>query len=79
MSPISTLTTQLSASLKRPGSRTLSLLDRALSYLTPFESKQAAVNSPAERTDLLDLLNTHRLLLTPYLDTDRIESHLKHM
>ncbi len=76
MSKVSELTAQLTRSLRSPTSRTLRLLDRALSYLTPFESPKATVTSPSERQDLLTLLNIHRDLLTPYLDTDRIESNL---
>ncbi|MDE5872229.1 MAG: hypothetical protein K2H22_09850, partial [Muribaculaceae bacterium] len=38
---LSTLTSELSASLRRPGRKTLSLINKALSYLTPFESPGA--------------------------------------
>ena len=75
---ISDLTYQLSESMKKPGRKTLSLIEKALSYLSPFESPEAAVVSPAERYDLLTLLATHRVILSPYLDTDRIESHLRY-
>ena len=75
---IQELTSQLTASLKHPGRKTLTLIDRALAYLTPFESSRATVTSTAERTDLLQLLNVHRMILSPYIDTDRIETHLRH-
>ncbi len=77
MSPISTLTLQLSASLKRPGRKTLSLIDKALSYLLPFESVKAQPSSAYEKHELLELLHTHRLLLSPYLDTARVEWNLR--
>ena len=70
------LTAELTRSLRRPTRKTLSLINKALSYLTPFESAQATTTSRAERADLLHLLNTHRLVLSPYMDLDRIESHL---
>ncbi len=76
-SAIAKLTADLSASLRRPTSRTLRLLDRALSYLTPFESPKASTASPAERRDLLALLATHRMPLSPYLDVDRVETNLR--
>ena len=72
------LTYELSESLRKPTRRTLSLINKALSYLTPFESGQAKVASTTERADLLILLNTHRMVLCPYADLDRIESHLIH-
>ena len=72
------LTYELSVSLRKPTRRTLSLINKALSYLIPFESGQAKVASMAERTDLLTLLNTHRMVLCPYADLDRIEWHLQH-
>ncbi len=65
MTSISKLSADLSASLRRPSSRTLRLLDRALSYLTPFESPLARTASPSERQDLLALLATHRAPLSP--------------
>ncbi len=77
VSKVAELSAQLSRSLKRPNSRTLRLIDRALSYLTPFESPKASVTSLSEKKDLLDLLNIHRMVLTPYLDTARIEWNLK--
>ncbi len=77
MSKVEELTIQLSKSLTRPSSRTLRLLDRALSYLTPFESPKASTTSPAERQDLLALLTTHRMPLSPYLDVDRVERNLR--
>ncbi len=77
MTSISKLSADLSASLRRPSSRTLRLLDRALSYLTPFESPLARTASPSERRDLLALLATHRAPLSPYLDLDRIERNLR--
>ena len=70
------LTAELTRSLRRPPRKTLSLINKALSYLTPFESAQARTASASERDDLLLLLNTHRLVLSPYMDLDRIESHL---
>ncbi len=77
VSKVAELTAQLSRSLNKPNRRTLSLIDKALSYLTPFESPQAGVASPSEKQDLLDLLRAHRLVLTPYIDTDRIEWNLR--
>ncbi len=74
---IAKLTDDLKRSLKRPSSRTLRLIDKALSYLTPFESSLARVTSASEKKDLLDLLNIHRMVLTPYIDTDRIEWNLR--
>ena len=73
------LTAQLTDSLRHPTRRTLSLINKALSYLTPFESPRASVTSISEKKDLLNLLNTHRQLLSPYIDTDRIESHILHL
>ena len=70
------LTKELSVSLRHPTRRTLSLINKALYHLTPFESPQATTTSRTERADLLHLLNTHRLILSPYMDLDRIESHL---
>ena len=77
MTTIGALTSQLTASMKKPGARTLTLIDKALSYLTPFESAKASAVSQYEKRELLELLNTHRPLLTPYLDADRIESNLR--
>lgn len=77
MSKVEELSCELTRSLKRPSRRTLRLLDRALSYLTPFESPRARTTSPSERRDLLALLTTHRLPLSPYLDVDRIERNLR--
>ena len=74
---ITTLTAQLTASLRKPTRRTLALIDKALSYLTPFESSQARTASATERSELLSLLNTHRMVLSPYLDPDLIETHLR--
>ena len=73
------LSSQLSESLRHPTRKTLSLINKALSYLTPFESPKATVTSPSEKRDLLNLLTTHRQLLSPYIDTDRIESHILHL
>lgn len=70
------LTAELTRSLRRPTRKTLSLINKALSYLTPFEQPEARTASPSERRDLLELLNTHRMILCPYMDLDRIESHL---
>ena len=77
ISSISDLTNQLTVSMRKPSRRTLTLINKALSYLTPFESPRAAVSSYAEKTDLLELLNEHRNALSPYLDLDRIERNLK--
>ena len=71
------LTCEISLSLRRPGRRTLTLIDKALSYLTPFESPRATVASSAERRDLLELLDTHRMTLCPYLDIDKVEWNLR--
>ena len=76
-SKVARLTADLSRSLRRPGRRTLALIDSALSYLTPFESPLARTASGAERRDLLTLLRVHRPVLRPYLDTDRIERNLR--
>ena len=75
---IESLTYELTKSLRRPTSRTLSLIEKALNYLSPFESAEATAASPTERQDLLELLNTHRMILCPYMDLDRIETHLRH-
>ena len=72
------LSAQLTESLCRPSPRTLRLIERALSYLSPFESSKSIVTSASEKEDLLELLDTHRLTLSPYLDLDRIESNLRH-
>ncbi len=77
MSKVEELTLQLSKSLTRPNGKTLRLLDRALSYLTPFESPLAKTASPSERRDLLELLAAHRMPLSPYLDVDRVERNLR--
>ena len=77
VSKVARLTADLSRSLRRPGRRTLALIDSALSYLTPFESPLARTASGAERRDLLTLLRVHRPVLRPYLDTDRIERNLR--
>ncbi len=77
VSKVAELTAQLSHSLKRPNRRTLSLIDKALSYLTPFESPRAQAASSSEKQDLLSLLAAHRMVLTPYIDTDRIEFNLR--
>ena len=71
------LSAQLTESLRKPGRKTLSLINKALSYLTPFESPKATVASPTERRDLLALLDSHRMVLTPYLDVDLIECNLR--
>ncbi len=77
-SAIAKLSSELTASLRKPSRRTLALIDKALSYLTPFESPKASVTSASEKKDLLDLLNIHRMVLLPYLDTDRIERNLRY-
>ena len=71
------LTAELTASLRHPTRRTLSLINKALSHLTPFESPKASPTSPSERTELLAMISTHRWTLCPYLDLDRIESNLR--
>ena len=71
------LTYELSVSLRHPTRKTLSLINKALSHLTPFESAGARTASASERAELLDLISAHRLTLCPYLDLDRIESHLR--
>ena len=78
MTTISTLTAQLTVSLRKPTRGTLALIDRALSYLIPFESPRARTVSASERSDLLKLLDTHRPVLSPYLDTDRVGWNLRH-
>ncbi len=77
MTTISTLTADLSRSVKRPGRRTLRLLDKALRLLHPFESPKAQVTSPSERQDLLSLVSLHRDILSPYIDVDRVATNLK--
>ena len=72
-----TLSAALTRSLRRPGPRTLRLIDKALALLTPFESPLALTTSAAERQELLDLISTHRLTLCPYINVDRIESNLR--
>ena len=62
-----TLSAALTRSLRRPGPRTLRLIDKALAILTPFESPCALTTSAAERQELLDLLRIHRLTLCPYI------------
>ena len=74
---IPALSATLTLSLRRPGRRTLSLIDKALSYLTPFESPLARTASQSERRDLLDLLCTHRTILSPYIDINRVECNLR--
>ena len=71
------LTAELTRSLRRPTRKTLSLINKALSYLTPFESAQATTTSRTERAELLAMISTHRWTLCPYLDLDRIESNLR--
>lgn len=71
---ITTLTAQLTISLRRPTRRTLTLIEKA--YLSPFESQLARTASAAERHDLLELLYAHRMVLAPYLDTDSIARNL---
>ncbi len=78
MTTISTLTADLARSAKRPGSRTLRLLDKALKLLYPFESPFASVTSPSERQDLLSLVTLHRDILSPYINLDKVESNLRH-
>ncbi len=78
MTNISTLTADLTRSTKRPNSRTLRLLDKALNLLHPFESPKAEVTSPSERQDLLSLLSIHRDILSPYINLDKVESNLRH-
>ena len=77
MTTIPTLTAELTRSLRRPGAKTLCLIDKALSLLIPFESPMASPASIAERADLLDMIATHRWTLCPYIDLDRIESNLR--
>ena len=74
---LQTLSAALTNSLRRPGPRTLRLIDKALALLTPFESPLALTTSAAERQELLDLIRTHRLTLCPYINVDRIESNLR--
>ena len=74
---ITSLTVQLSASMKKPGRRTLALIDKALAWLRPFESSNAKTASSSEKRELLELLQTHRRVLCPYIDIDRIEGNLR--
>ena len=131
---IPSLTAELTKSLRRPSRKTLSLIEKALSYLTPFENMEPRASQPAHtahsantqkaphtarsantqtaphtarsantpsceadtqkashtarsantqyceadtlKRDLLTLLTTHRMVLTPYIDTHRIETNL---
>ena len=77
VSSVGELTVELARSMKRPGRKTLALIDKALSYLTPFESPLACVASRAECRELLDLIHTHRSILCPYIDIDRVECNLR--
>ena len=77
MITIGELTRQLSLSMRKPGRKTLVLIDKALSYLTPFESGKVMASSSYEKRELLELLDTHRMVLAPYLDTDRVEWNLR--
>ena len=76
VSSVGKLTVELTRSMRRPGRKTLSLINKALSYLIPFESPLACVASQAERRDLLDLIHAHRRILCPYIDVDRVERNL---
>ena len=78
LSEIARLCSELNLALRRPGRKSLTLINKALSYLLPFESPKASVTTPTERRDLLALLTTHRMVLAPYIDTDRIEAHLRY-
>ena len=77
MTGIGVLTEELTRSMRRPGRKTLTLIDKALSYLTPFESAKASVGSSFERRELLELLDRHRMVLSPYVDVDRVEVNLR--
>ncbi len=77
MTGISELSAQLTKSMRRPCGRTLRLIDKALSYLVPFESAKADVASGFEKKELLGLIHTHRQTLSPYLNIDRIEWNLR--
>ena len=83
VSKVSKLNDDLSASLRRPTRRTLSLIDKAIELLLPFESScpvskdHRSSDSGSDGADLLSLLVTHRQALSPYLDISRIESNLK--
>ncbi len=74
---ITEVTKQLTASMRKPSGRTLALIDKALGYLTPFESAKANAVSASEKQELLGLLDAHRMTLSPYVDTDRIEANLR--
>ncbi|MDE6742201.1 MAG: hypothetical protein K2J58_07715 [Muribaculaceae bacterium] len=75
--PSCSLPSYLTRSLRRPTGKTLTLIDKALDWLRPFESAKASAVSPYEKRELLELLTTHRMVLAPYIDTDRVESHLR--
>ncbi|MDE7097263.1 MAG: hypothetical protein K2O47_07215 [Muribaculaceae bacterium] len=83
MSKVSRLNYDLSASLRRPTRRTLSLIDKAIALLMPFENSckvskgHHSFDPGTDGADLLSLLATHRQALSPYLDISRIESNLK--
>lgn len=71
------LTYELTKSLRRPTRQTLTLIDKALGWLRPFESARATAASDCEKRELLELLTTHRLALCPYIDVERIEWNLR--
>ena len=77
MTGIGMLTEELNRSMRRPGRKTLALIDKALSYLMPFESAKASVASSFERRELLELVERHRMVLSPYVDIDRVEWNLR--
>lgn len=74
---IPTLTSELAHSMKRPTRRTLTLIEKALGWLRPFESGKARTASRTERQELLELVATHRIVLSPYIDTTRVEWNLR--
>ena len=76
ISSVDELTVELTRSMRRPGRKTLSLINKALSYLIPFESPLACATSRAERRELLDLIHAHRTILCPYINVDRVERNL---
>lgn len=71
------LSDELTRSMKRPTRRTLALIDKALAWLRPFESPSAKTTSAYEKRELLEFLAAHRTVLSPYIDTDRIEWNLR--
>lgn len=65
---INSLSNKLAESSKHPDRQTLSLIDRALALLLPFERHRPLTTSTPELQALSSLLNNNSTLLSPYLD-----------